>query len=85
MPEVLRLYGFSFFFYSNEHEPIHIHVTGKGGTAKFVFDEETERFLLYEKYRITGTDLRKIKDVIDNNTDIFIQTWKLYFYDDSDY
>ncbi len=26
MPEVFRFYGFSFFFYSKEHEPLHIHV-----------------------------------------------------------
>ena len=35
MPEVFRFYGFSFFFYSKEHEPLHIHVEGKDGCAKF--------------------------------------------------
>ena len=28
MPEVFRFFGFSFFFYSKEHEPVHIHVEG---------------------------------------------------------
>ena len=28
MPEVFRLFGYSFFFYSKEHEPLHIHVEG---------------------------------------------------------
>ena len=28
MPEVFRLVGYSFFFYSREHEPLHIHVEG---------------------------------------------------------
>ncbi|MCQ2171825.1 MAG: DUF4160 domain-containing protein [Bacteroidales bacterium] len=31
MPEIFRFYGFSFFFYSREHEPIHVHVEGNGG------------------------------------------------------
>ena len=31
MPEVFRFYGFSFFFYSREHEPLHIHVEGNEG------------------------------------------------------
>ena len=35
MPEVFRFFGFSFFFYSKEHEPLHIHVEGNGGMAKF--------------------------------------------------
>ena len=33
MPEVFRFYGFSFFVYSKEHEPLHIHVEGNGGMA----------------------------------------------------
>lgn len=31
MPEIFRFFGFSFFFYSKEHEPIHIHVEGEEG------------------------------------------------------
>ena len=38
MPEIFRFFGFSFFFYSREHEPIHVHVEGNGGYA--VYDKE---------------------------------------------
>ena len=38
MPEIFRFFGFSFFFYSKEHEPLHIHVEGNGGMAKFEWD-----------------------------------------------
>ena len=38
MPEIFRFFGFSFFFYSREHEPIHVHVEGNGGYAKFDWD-----------------------------------------------
>ncbi len=34
MPTVLRKDGFKFFFYSNEHEPKHIHVLKGSGFAK---------------------------------------------------
>ena len=34
MPEIFRAYGFVFMFFSHEHEPIHVHVIGKGGDAK---------------------------------------------------
>ena len=47
MPEILRMFGMRFFFYSREHEPIHVHVKSADGNAKFeilpegiVFDEE---------------------------------------------
>ena len=26
MPELWRIYGMRFFFYSREHEPMHVHV-----------------------------------------------------------
>ena len=26
MPEILRIFGLRFFFFSREHEPIHVHV-----------------------------------------------------------
>ncbi len=38
MPEIFRFFGFSFFFYSREHEPIHIHVEGAEGFAKYNYD-----------------------------------------------
>lgn len=31
MPKIFEYFGFVFFFYSNEHEPIHVHVI-KGET-----------------------------------------------------
>ncbi len=27
MPKIFEYFGFVFFFYSNEHEPIHVHVS----------------------------------------------------------
>ena len=33
MPEVFRFFGYSFFFYSREHEPIYIHIEGNDGYA----------------------------------------------------
>ena len=77
MPEVFRFYGFSFFFFSREHEPLHIHVEGNGGMAKFVWDGTT--FVLFEEEGIKSNDLKKIKKVIDENADIIINRWNEYF------
>jgi len=77
MPEVFRFFGFSFFFYSKEHEPLHIHVEGNGGMAKFEWNGS--EFVLTEKQNIKAGDFKKIKTVIDENADIIINRWNEYF------
>jgi hypothetical protein len=77
MPEVFRFYGFSFFFYSREHEPLHIHVEGNGGMAKY--EGNGQEFTLFEEQGIKPNDLKKIKKVIDENADIIIQRWNEHF------
>ena len=77
MPEIFRFFGFSFFFYSREHEPIHVHVEGNGGYA--IFDLIDNQFVLREKVRIKASDFKKIKSVIDENVDIIIKRWNEYF------
>jgi hypothetical protein len=40
MPTVFTQNGFRFFFYSNEHTPIHVHVRKGDGEAVFEIQEE---------------------------------------------
>lgn len=35
MPEIFRIFGLRFFFYSDEHLPIHVHDKNGAGEAKF--------------------------------------------------
>ena len=35
MPKIFEYFGFIFLFYSNEHEPIHVHVNKEGHEAIF--------------------------------------------------
>ena len=35
MPEIFRIFGLRFYFYSREHEPMHVHVKSADGKAKF--------------------------------------------------
>ncbi len=41
MPELFRMFGLRFFFFSNEHLPIHVRVKNADGTAKFEVDPVT--------------------------------------------
>ncbi len=40
MPELFRAFGFVFMFFSLEHAPIHVHVVGKDGDAKYEWNGE---------------------------------------------
>jgi len=35
MPKIFEYLGYVFYFYSNEHEPIHVHVTANGRESIF--------------------------------------------------
>ena len=52
MPKIFEYFGFIFFFYSNEHEPIHVHVTHGGCQSVFeliMLDGELVDIRLREK------------------------------------
>lgn len=77
MPEVFRFFGFSFFFYSREHGPIHIHIEGNNGYAKYKWNGES--FEQETAVNIKAGDLKNIKRVIDENADLIIKRWEEYF------
>lgn len=62
--------GFSFI--SNDHLPKHIHVEKAEKTAKFFLDPlSTQKF--------TATVLREIRILIQQNINLFINSWGGYF------
>ncbi len=60
-------------FFSHEHEPMHVHVIGNEGEAKFSWNGE--RFVLEKTRNVKRNDLRRITSVISNNSDIIIKRW----------
>ena len=79
MPVVLRYRGFKFFFYSNDgspREPMHVHVRGEGGEAKFWLRPEVA--MAYS----SGFDARRLRElgsVVEDNTALIERTWNEYF------
>ncbi len=43
MPKIFEKDGYRFFFYSNEHRPIHVHVRYGSGEAVFNIEPRVER------------------------------------------
>ena len=75
MPTVLFLFGLRFFFYSEEHLPIHIHVKNGDGRAKI----NVETAEVVENSGIKPKDLKKGVDAVILYREDFIQAWKEYF------
>ena len=77
MPELFRLFGFVFLFFSHEHTPVHVHVRGHGGDAKFVWDGEG--FFLEESNGIKTNDLKRIERAVQENADLILSRWYEFF------
>lgn len=72
MPTVLYINGFRFFFWMNEHEPIHIHVEKGKCNARVVLVPEIE---ISYNYGFKRKELRSIIDIIICNYGKIIQAW----------
>lgn len=80
MPTCFIINGIRFYFYSNDHEPIHIHVTkgkGKGEVhAKFNVVHEVE---LVENDGFSMKDISKIHEIIQEKKEDIIRKWREHF------
>jgi hypothetical protein len=76
MPEILRVGGYRFFFFSRESsEPRHIHVEQAERYAKFWLDP----IELVESRGFRGSELRELCSIIAEHRDEFIIAWDEHF------
>ena len=76
MPEILRIGGFRFFFFSREgSEPRHVHVEQAERYAKFWLDP----IELAESRRFRSTELRELHSLVAQNREKFILAWDEHF------
>lgn len=72
MPTLFTKDGFRFFFYSNEHRPIHVNVRKGGGEAVFDVEDEVE---LRESVGLKVQDLRRAEALAIENQSLIVQRW----------
>ena len=75
MPTVLFIFGLRFYFYSEEHLPIHVHVKNGDGKAKI----NVVTLEIMENQGLKPADLKKAIDIVKRYQDDIIQAWKEYF------
>ena len=75
MPTVFIFFGFRFLFYSNDHEPIHIHIIKDDCDAKYnVCPIEQIYNHGFKKHQIAI-----IESIIEENEMIIVERWKTFF------
>ncbi len=78
MPTIMYLFGLRFFFYSEEHLPIHVHVQSGDGKAKI----DVETFEVLENKGVKPADLRKAVDAVKQYQADIKKAWIEYFDED---
>ncbi len=77
MPTVIVIKGYRFFFYSNDHDPVHIHIEKDNKTAKYnLYPIE-----LVKSKGFNASELKTIGIIIENNIEFLKEKWNEYFND----
>jgi hypothetical protein len=76
LPKVFEKNGFNFFFYSNDHTPIHVHVRYGGGEAVFVV---VDAVVLRESYGLSVSELANAQKLAEENQQIIVEKWNEFF------
>ncbi len=85
MPKIFEYLGIVIFFYSNEHEPIHVHAN-KGGLeskAEFIIVEgiitEIRISNIKEVKPLRGAELKDFKTFLEKYAEEIVEKWINYF------
>ena len=72
MPVIFEQDGYRFFFYSNEHLPIHVHVRYGGGEAIFVLEDQ---IVLRESIGLKVKELSRAQELAESHKEDIIRKW----------
>lgn len=72
MPNLFEIEGYRFFFYSNEHRPIHVHVRRGGGEAVFEVEDSVE---LRESLGLKVKELARAEELAFQNRERILKAW----------
>jgi len=75
MPKIFEQDGYRFFFYSNEHRPIHVHVRRGNGEAIFNMEEEIQ---LRESQGMKLKELTRAEELALEHKELIVKAWHEY-------
>jgi hypothetical protein len=67
-------------FFSNDHEPIHVHVIkGKGNIKEYGIYQVIPDISILENNGLKPNELKMAEMVIEENKEIIIENWNRFF------
>ena len=76
MPTLFIVFGFRFMFYSNDHEPIHVHVIKGDAEARFQVNPE---ITLLDSKGLKPAELKLAESLVEENKEMIIERWNVFF------
>ena len=76
MPTILFIFGIRFFFYPNDHEPIHVHIEYQGKSAKIQVEPDV---ILIENNGIKAQIIKKALDTTRFYKEDIVSAWHEVF------
>lgn len=76
MPTIFIIFGYIFKFYSDDHDPIHVHVIKGGNEAKYNVVPEVKQVYNrgFKKHEISI-----IEGIIEENIEVIKDRWNNFF------
>ena len=75
MPTILRIDGYRFFFFSDEHNPEHIHIEKGDGYARI----ELKNLKVTDSYNLNSKEIKKLVVLVKQNIEQLQGAWDEYF------
>jgi len=75
MPTILKIDGWRFFFFSDEHTPEHIHIEKADSYARI----EIESLLVTDSYNLNSKELKKLLQLVKQHNKELKEAWNEYF------
>lgn len=75
MPTIFIFFGFRFLFYSNDHDPIHVHIVKDDCEAKYNVNPIEQVY----NHGFKKQQIAIIESIIEENVEVITERWKNYF------
>ena len=85
MPKLYEYFGIVVFFYSNEHEPVHVHARYQGFESKIEINIQDGKIIDYKTLKVKGKrplpskQLSDFEHLVNVLGDEIVQQWINYF------
>lgn len=75
MPTIFIFFGYRFLFYSNDHEPVHVHVIKDDCEAKYNVRPIQQIY----NHGFKKQQIAIIESLLEENEHIIVERWDTYF------